>query len=143
MRAYLPKQEVGNGEIVIQVVEAKFGGTSFENTKKSRISEARMLAMVESVQQKERFVRSGAIDRVLLLLDDVPGIGVTGNLVEGKGEGQTDLLLKVVDKPLLNGYATVDNTGSASTGPNNYCKATRNNRLNSKLNSNSRTQRHS
>jgi len=120
VRAYLPKQEVGNGEIVIQVVEAKFGGTSFENTKKSRISEARMLAMVESVQQKERFVRSGAIDRVLLLLDDVPGIGVTGNLVEGKGEGQTDLLLKVVDKPLLNGYATVDNTGSASTGPNKF-----------------------
>jgi hemolysin activation/secretion protein len=120
VRAYLPKQEVGNGEIVIQVVEAKFGGTSFENTKKSRISEARMLAMVESVQQKERFIRSGAIDRVLLLLDDVPGVGVTGNLVEGKGEGQTDLLLKIVDKPLLNGYATVDNTGSASTGPNKF-----------------------
>ena len=51
-------------------------------------------------------------------MDDVPGVGVTGNLVEGREEGHTDLLLKVVDKPLVNGFASVDNTGSASTGPN-------------------------
>ncbi len=118
VRAYLPKQEVGNGEIVIQVVEAKFGGVSLENSGKRRISEARMLAMVEAAQPKEKFIRSSSVDRVLLLMDDVPGVGVTGNLVEGREEGHTDLLLKVVDKPLVNGFASVDNTGSASTGPN-------------------------
>jgi hemolysin activation/secretion protein len=121
VRAYLPKQEVGNGEIVIQVVEAKFGGATFESgSGKHRISEARMLAMVESVQPKEKFIHSSAFDRVLLLMDDLPGVGVTGNLVEGQQEGHTDLLLKVVNKPVINGFASVDNTGSASTGPNKF-----------------------
>ena len=118
VRAYLPKQEVGNGEIVIQVVEAKFGGVTLENSGKRRISEARMLAMVEAAQPKEKFIRSSSVDRVLLLMDDVPGVGVTGNLVEGREEGHTDLLLNVVEKPLVNGFASVDNSGSASTGPN-------------------------
>ena len=118
VRAYLPKQEVGNGEIVIQVVEAKFGGVTLETSGKRRISEARMLAMVEAAQPKEKFIRSSSVDRVLLLMDDVPGVGVTGNLVEGREEGHTDLLLKVVEKPLVNGFASVDNSGSASTGPN-------------------------
>ena len=120
VRAYLPKQEVGNGEIVIQVVEAKFGGVSFESSGKGRVSESRLLAMVEAAQPKNTFVRSAAVDRVLLLMDDVPGVGVTGNLVEGKEEGQTDLLGKVVDKPIINGFASIDNTGSASTGPNKF-----------------------
>jgi hemolysin activation/secretion protein len=57
-----------------------------------------------------------ALDRALLLIDDLPGISATGRLAEGQQQAETDLMLAVTDGPLFSGDLTADNTGSRSTG---------------------------
>jgi hemolysin activation/secretion protein len=45
---------------------------------------------------------------------------VAGSLAAGAAEGQTDLILKIADEPLLTGEAGLDNTGSRSTGSERF-----------------------
>ena len=58
------------------------------------------------------------IDRALLLMDDLPGIQVSGNLIEGSNDGETDLGITVIDEDLVTGNVSTDNQGSSLTGIN-------------------------
>lgn len=115
VRAYLPRQEIEDGIVTIQIVEAVFGGTRFEG-KPSRIATERLLPIVEAAQAKGAPLNADALDRALLLLNDLPGVAVAGSLAEGKQEKETDLVLKLADEPLVNGEVGADNAGSRSTG---------------------------
>ena len=116
VRAYLPRQEIGAGVVTIQIVEAVFGGTQLEGHPDIRIAPERLIRRVEAAQATGAPLNSDAIDRALLLLEDLPGVAVQGSLKAGPGEGETSLLLKLMDKPLASGDASVDNSGSRSTG---------------------------
>jgi hemolysin activation/secretion protein len=61
-------------------------------------------------------LNAAALDRALLVLDDLPGVAVSGNLAPGEREAETDLILKLADEPLFSGEAGLDNTGSRATG---------------------------
>jgi len=115
VRAYLPAQDIKDGVITIQIVEAVFGGTQLEG-KAKRVSEKQILRRVEAQQTKGRLLNADALDRAMLLADDLPGVGVAGALSQGKEDGETDLILKLNDEALMNGDANLDNTGSRSTG---------------------------
>lgn len=119
VRVYLPEQSIEQGVITIQVVEAVFGkinlqGKDLENL---RISPQRLVSMVARAQPAGEFIHGDAIDRVLLLLDDLPGVVANGSLGEGQSDRETDLLLSLAHEPWVNGDVGVDNTGSRSTGP--------------------------
>ena len=116
VRTYLPRQKIETGEVTIQIVEAAFGGTQLEGHPDTRIAPERLVRRVEAAQATGAPLNSNAVDRALLLLEDLPGVAVQGNLKAGPGEGETSLLLKVTDKPLASGDASVDNGGSRSTG---------------------------
>ncbi len=116
MRAYLPHQEIESGVVTLQIVEAVFGGTQLEGQPLTRVPAERMVRLVESAQATGGPLNSDAIDRALLLLQDIPGVVVQGNLKAGPLDGETSLLLKLMDKPLVGGDASVDNGGSQSTG---------------------------
>jgi hemolysin activation/secretion protein len=116
VRAYLPKQEIDKGQVTIQIVEAVFGNANLVGPLSQRIEAKQLIDVVQANQAKGKPVQSQAIDRALLLLSDLPGIHVVGNLVEGTQEGETDLLLSVTDKELLSTNAAWDNNGSRATG---------------------------
>jgi len=116
VRAYLPQQEIEDGVVTIEIVEAVFGGSIFEGQPSARLPNATIQKYAEAAQKVGEPLYAPAIDRVLLILGDIPGIAVSGNLREGKSSGQTDLVFSVQDKPLRSGDAAVDNTGSRSTG---------------------------
>jgi hemolysin activation/secretion protein len=130
VRAYLPRQEIADGTVMIQVVEGIFGKASITEMKTDRVEASRLVAIVNAAQPKGQFVSSKAIDRALLLLDDMPGITVAGNLVAGENLSETDLLLGVADRAGYNGNFGFDNYGSLSTGVN---RVTANVTLNSPL----------
>lgn len=115
VRAYLPAQDIQDGVVTIQVVEAVFGATRIEGEAK-RMATDRILRGVDAQQAKGRPLNADVLDRALLLADDLPGVAVSGALRAGKGEGETDLVLKLADEALLMGDASLDNTGSRSTG---------------------------
>lgn len=116
VRAFLPKQEIDQGIVTIQIVEAVFGETKVQGEPSERIEAQRLKRIVLAAQPHGQILNAQRIDRALLLLDDLPGVSVSGSLVEGDQDGETHLTLTVTDEPLITGNVTADNTGSRSTG---------------------------
>lgn len=114
--AYLPKQEIQDGVVAIQIVEAKFGGAQLEGLAPQHVHAQRLINMAEAILPKGRALHANDIDRALLLLDDLSGVSVTGSLVAGQRDGETNLAISAIDDAWLSGSATADNQGSLSTG---------------------------
>lgn len=115
VRAYLPEQEIDGGVVTIQIVEAAFGGTHIDGESK-RVAPELIRRHVEAQQREGEPLNLDALDRAMLLANDLPGVAVSGGLRSGASEGETDLTLVVADDPLIGGEVMIDNTGSRSTG---------------------------
>lgn len=116
VQAYLPAQDIAQGEVTVVVVEAVFGQAVVAGVPGQRVNPQRVMDLVRRQQAAGAFVQVDAIERALLLADDLPGVSVTGNLAPGAQDGQTDLVLQLADEPFTVGSASLDNTGSVSTG---------------------------
>ncbi len=115
VRAYLPEQNVVDGVVIIHIVEAIFGGTLLEAPSR-RIAASRIVATVERALPQGTPVNTDRLDRAVLLLGDLPGLGVQGALRSGRNERETELVLRAQDRPLITGTAAIDNFGAQSTG---------------------------
>lgn len=115
VRAYLPAQDIQDGIVTVQIIEALFGGLRIEGDSR-RVSAEQLRRGVEAQQRIGDPLSTDALDRALLLADDLPGITVSGSLVAGKREGETDIVYKVTDEPFIISEAAFDNAGSRSTG---------------------------
>ncbi len=119
VRTVLPPQDLSSGTVRIEIVEARFGRVRLENREliaQLPVEEDRLLGVAGASLIAGQAIRSDDIDRVLRLLDELPGVGAEGRLAPGEGDGVTDLVLSVKDKPILGGDVRIDNHGSRSTG---------------------------
>jgi len=116
VRAYLPRQDIEGGIVTIQIVEALFGGARNSGGEPARMPLDRIMSYVTSAQEIGTALNANALDRALLIIDDLPGVGASGNLAAGEQDEETQLVLKLTDEPLFSGDAGLDNTGSRSTG---------------------------
>lgn len=116
VRAYLPEQDVTEGTVTIQVVEARFAGARIQAGGTSRVAERVVLASVGAQQAVGAPLSAAALDRALLLADDLPGVAVAGTLEPGASDGETALALDLRAEPTVSGEVSVDNAGSRSTG---------------------------
>ena len=115
VRVYLPQQDIKDGVVTIQIVEAVFGGLRFEGNA-TRVSQKQIKSLVETAQPPGTAMNSAALDRALLLIDDLPGITTIGRQSEGQNQAETDLTLTITDSNKMTGDVGADNTGSRSTG---------------------------
>ena len=113
-RAYLPRQELEDGIVTIQVVEARFGGVRVDG--RGRIDLAQAEAIALRAQPRGALIKADALDRAILLTDDLPGVSAIGNLAPGEGDNETALALVLSDEALLSGDASADNFGARATG---------------------------
>jgi hemolysin activation/secretion protein len=117
VRVYLPEQDISDGVVKIEVLEGVFGGTQVEGDHKSqRVNLNRLIDMGNQAVAKGEAVRAVKIDRALLLMGDLPGVSVVGNMLAGDIAGESKLSLQVQDTALWQGSLSADNAGSASTG---------------------------
>ncbi len=79
VRTFLPKQDIKDGIVTIQIVEAVFGKLKLDGAA-SRISNERIQRGIAAQQASGAPINSSAIDRALLLVDDLPGVKVSGSL---------------------------------------------------------------
>jgi hemolysin activation/secretion protein len=114
--ASLRRQEIADGRVMIDIVEARFGGVRIEGKPAERVRSERLLAMVDAAQAMGAPLSARAVDRVLLLMDDLPGVSVEGNLVAGVRDGETALALTLADESRFSGDMALDNIGSRSVG---------------------------
>jgi hemolysin activation/secretion protein len=114
-RAYLPAQDIKNGEVEIAVIEGRFGKVDLKNTSRVRDGVVRNhLATLPGTA-----VYEPTLERKLLLLNDLAGVtDARASLRPGANVGETDVTVEVASAPLVNGSIEYDNHGNRFTGAN-------------------------
>lgn len=116
VRSFLPKQDVTEGVITIQIMEARFGGVQIEAAAGVRLKLDMAIERIEAAQAKGAPLNADALERGLMILNDLPGVKASGTLQTGQQAGETVLALKLSDEPMVTLQTQVDNHGSRSTG---------------------------
>ncbi|MGU7779741.1 ShlB/FhaC/HecB family hemolysin secretion/activation protein [Burkholderia sp. PU8-34] len=112
-RAYLPKQEIDDGVVRIEVAEGRYGRIEIQNH--SRVFDAVLRQPLAALRAGD-VVHGSSLERSLLLLDDLAGVGARGTLRPGEAPGTTDLVVDADRGPPASGSLEFDNFGDVSTG---------------------------
>ena len=116
-RAQLPEQDVVDGVVRIQIIEAQLGEVRFADVKEWPIARERIERIFKHRQSPGQPLSLSAMNRSVSVLNDTPGVAVKAALDAGAQAQATDLVVSVEDKPVFAGSASTDNQGSRSTGP--------------------------
>ena len=112
----IPRQEIVDGVVSFKIAEARFSGAVIDGNSNGRIHSELILSRIERALKLEKAIDINALDRTLLLINDLPGAQVTGGLTEGEKDGETRVLLQSGLKPVFAGSINTDNFGSLATG---------------------------
>ena len=117
--AYLPEQDLSDGEITIKIIEAKIGKVTVEGAKHYDERFIRWLFdPALKRQEKGELLRRSEVQRQLLLLNDNLDLSVRSVLQESAEEGVVDLVLQAQDsRPIHFGF-DYNNLGAETTGRN-------------------------
>lgn len=115
--AYLPEQDLTDGEVTIRVVEAKIGDVTVEGAKYYDPDFVRwMFEPALEGQDEGKLPRRSEVQRQLLLLNDNMDLNVRSVIRESDTEGVVDMILQIQDdRPLHFGF-DYNNLGAESTG---------------------------
>ncbi|MBM3869086.1 MAG: ShlB/FhaC/HecB family hemolysin secretion/activation protein [Verrucomicrobia bacterium] len=111
-RAVVPAQELKDGLLRIRILEGAYGEVRVTG-------EAAVAAGSQpylSPLRRGELIESTRLERTLLILDDVPGVGVRPVVSPGQQVGVGDLEVGVLMEKEQGGEAGVDNEGSRYTG---------------------------
>jgi hemolysin activation/secretion protein len=114
--AVLPEQDISDGEVRITVTNAVFGGVTLRGGEAVGLRIEHIESYVSAQQTPLQPLRTDALERAMLLIDDLPGIRATGVLRAGQYAGETDLLVQLDPTTAQTGELGLDNTGARSTG---------------------------
>jgi hemolysin activation/secretion protein len=112
-RAIVPAQTIADGQVVIQVVEARYGAVRLENS--SKVSDPLLSATLAPLHPGQP-IAGEALDRTLLLLSDVPGVAVEAVIKPGAEVGAADLVIATREKPTTFASVVLDNAGNRYIG---------------------------
>lgn len=114
--AYLPEQDITEGEVVIQVDEARLGAVQFSAADGLRGSPLRAQRYFDALLSAGQPLNTGALDRAQMLSSELLGLEVQTRFKKGQESGSTDIVVGLGDKPLLAGDLLLDNAGARATG---------------------------
>ena len=115
-RAIVPAQTIQDGLVNIKVIEAHYGTILFDN--RSKVNAALLKATLSPLQS-EQAIEQAKLDKVLLLLSDIPGVVAEATLKPGESMGMSDLEVNMIPEGVfVTGNVTLDNYGSRYTGRN-------------------------
>lgn len=112
-RAYLPAQDIRNGDVEIAVLEGRLAAVKVDNA--SRVGASIVGEHVEHIDTSGP-LRGQGLERSLLLLNDLPGVEVRSTLRPGATVGTSDLDLRVRGTRGFDGSVDADNYGNRYTG---------------------------
>ena len=115
-RVYLPEQDLTDGRLRIQVLEGHFGKSQLNAPAEQRADGAYVQQLVSHGLQAGEPLSAAALERGLLLANDLPGIQAQGLLQAGQQRGQSDLLVSVHDQAFVTGDIGLNNHGVRATG---------------------------
>jgi len=115
-RAYIPAQTITTAGVVeIAVIEGRFGKVELDN--KSRVRDGVARGYIDGFPGT--IVKEPALERKLLLLNDLPGVGeARATLRPGAQVGESDLTAELTAAPFATGSVEYNNQGNTFTGAN-------------------------
>lgn len=115
VRAYAPDPDMQNGIVEIAIIEGRYGSVVINN--RSPVSESTLRHYTDALQGT--VVRESQLERRLLLLNDLAGVGeARGSLRSGANVGESDLAVNISAAPIFSGRVEFDNHGNRYTGSN-------------------------
>lgn len=115
-RVYLPQQEIHNGVVTVAVIEGRLGAIETDGSAARRADTEFVRNLVAAGLVLGEPLSADALQRGLLLANDLPGINARGTLEAGDQTGETRLKLRIEDTPLVSGSAQANNNGVKATG---------------------------
>ncbi|ECN6753417.1 ShlB/FhaC/HecB family hemolysin secretion/activation protein [Salmonella enterica subsp. enterica serovar Newport] len=113
-RAILPPQTVRDGALKVEIIPGRYDKASLSNG--SGLKDAQATRMVSSLAQAGNVVTKAGLERLALLLSEVPGVDAEVALKSGtlKGTSTPDITLSPGKR--FGGYVGLDNQGDPTTG---------------------------
>ena len=111
-RATIPQQKLENGALRIEIIEGRIGKVTVEGNTRTRS---------DVILYQSRAVKAGdpytdeAMDRAVLLVNDLPGLQAQAVLQPGSAFGTADVVYKAGEQP-YDGEISADDYGRTSTG---------------------------
>lgn len=113
-QAVVPVQEFGDGVVEISVIEGTLGKVSLQVDPAARV-EPRVLERILSPLEPGRPLHGPTLERVMLLLSDLPGLSPQAALEQGDVAGATDLIVTVGPRRPWSLILDADNYGSRAS----------------------------
>jgi hemolysin activation/secretion protein len=117
-KAYLPKQDITEGVIQINIVQGlvdQANGLSI-NGKNLRIYESRLHNILQSSVRPGQALLKPDLERSLLLINDLPGMNAQASLGSGSSSGTSKVTINTSEGSLITGGIWADNFGNHYTG---------------------------
>ncbi len=112
--AILPRQEVREGKVRIEVVEGRLG--DIKVTGGSRTSANMPRGLIAAAMPSGAPIRQDQMERGILLANDLAGVRLKSTITPGATTGASDLLVDVSDGPLVDSSIDFDTYGSRFSG---------------------------
>ena len=119
VRPSLPEQDVVDGVVRIDIIEAKLGAIRFDQSLAEAlwpISRDRLERTFTSRLSPGDPLSLSQMNRSVSILNETPGVGVKAALDASEQPGATDMLITVERKAPFSGSVSLDNQGARSTG---------------------------
>jgi len=115
----IPPQEIKDGIILLEIIEGKMGSVIFTPPKegvKLRADVDNLKRYIRTRKDGSQYIDSQPLERAIALVNELPGVVVTGEFEQGDSLGQSNFRINVNDGPLLTTSVAMSNYGSTSTG---------------------------
>ena len=116
-RATIPPQDIVDGIVLVEVIEAKLGEVQIVDEGKSQSLSAKLIdQFINFNLSPDEILNVQTLSENITRLNDLPGIVASASLQAGQNKGQTDVLLDIVHQPEWTWATQYDNYGSRSSG---------------------------
>lgn len=115
-RAYLPRQDVANGSITMNIVEGRFGEVAATIETNGTQSPSSAAQAYLKPLKKGDVISAAEIERIALIMNDLPGYTAVPIVRPGADVGSGDLEVRLVESERTRASIGLDNHGSRYTG---------------------------
>lgn len=116
-RAYIPKQEIRNGIVEMQIIEGRRDKINLQTVGSPIVKSNVQVDFIGKAIPQNAVISDAQLERALLLLTDTPGVSnVQSSLEPGNVAGTSDLNLSTTSGPRYFGSVDADNFGSRYAG---------------------------
>ena len=114
--AEMPNQDLTDGNVLIQIAEARFSGAVVEDPT-GQLSKTNLVQKtIENQQPKNALVDLKAIDKASSAVAEIPGVKASVSLRPGANSGETEAVATIGEGKKIDGNVSIDNAGAKSIG---------------------------